>query len=112
MSNDQVGQVFNSFKETVLTKDYKGENTVVETENVILQISTLDDQKNNLNPNVSTIDLGDCERILKSKYNISEKDSLIVLKTDIKSPDLSSTYVQYQIYLQLMFNMKYTIQTI
>ena len=33
-----------------------------------------------------------------SKYNISEKDSLIVLKTDIKSPDLSSTYVQYEIY--------------
>ena len=70
MSNDQVGQVFNYFKETVLTKDYKGENTIVETENVILQISTLEDQKNSNNPNVSTIDLGDCEKTLKSKYNI------------------------------------------
>ena len=98
MSNDQVGEIFNTFKETVLTKDYHGENTVVETQNVILQISTFDYQKNSLNPNVSSVDLGDCENILKVKYNISEKDSLIVLKTDIKSPDLSSTYVQYEIY--------------
>ena len=98
MSNDQVGEIFNSFKETVLTKDYNGENTVVETENVVLQISTLKDQKNSINPNVSSIDLGECENILKSKYNISSQDSLIVLKTDIKSPDLSSTYVQYEIY--------------
>jgi hypothetical protein len=98
MSNDQIGEIFNTFKETVLTKDYKGENTVIETENVILQISTLNDQKNNLNPNVSSIDLGECENMLKAKYNISERDSLIVLKTDIKSPDLSSTYVQYEIY--------------
>ena len=98
MSNYQVGEIFNTFKETVLTKDYKGENTIIETENVILQISTLNDQKNSLNPNFSSIDLGECENILKAKHNISERDSLIVLKTDIKSPDLSSTYVQYEIY--------------
>ena len=41
-----------------------------------LQISTLEEQKNNLNPNISTIDLGECENILKTKYNISKDDSL------------------------------------
>jgi hypothetical protein len=34
----------------------------------------------------------------KRKYNISNNDSLIILKTDIKNPDLSSTHVQYEIY--------------
>ena len=51
-----------------------------------------------MNPNISTIDLGECENILKTKYNLSKDDSLIIVKTDIKSEDLSSTYVQYEIY--------------
>ena len=98
MKNDQVKVIFEDFKNSVLNEEYKGENKVIETENVILQISTLEEQKNSLNPNISTIDLGECESILKSKNNISEKDSLIILKTDIKSADLSSTYVQYEVY--------------
>ena len=98
MNNEQVGEVYDSIKENILTEDYNGENTVIQTENVIFQISTLEDQKNSNNPNISTIDLGECENILKKQYNISNEDSLIVLKTDIKSSDLSSTYVQYEIY--------------
>ena len=98
MSNEQVGEVYTSIKENFLTEDYNGENTIIETENVVIQISTLEEQKNSINPNVSTIDLGECENILKEKYNISKDYSLIVLKTDIKNDDLSVTYVQYEIY--------------
>ena len=98
MSNAQVEEIYNTIKEDILTEDYKGENTIIQTENVIFQVSTLEDQKNSNNPNISTIDLGVCETILKSKNNISNEDSLIIVKTDIKSSDLSSTYVQYEIY--------------
>ena len=98
MSNSQVGEIYNTIKNNILTKDYNGENKVIQTENVIFQVSTLEDQKNSNNPNVSSIDLGECENILKNKYNISNEDSLIVVKTDIKSSDLSSTYVQYEVY--------------
>ena len=98
MKNDQVGEIFNQFKDNVLTNDYHGENKIIQTENVALQISTLEEQKNSLNPDISTIDLGECEKILKDKYNISKEDSLIIIKTDIKSKDLSSTYVQYEVY--------------
>ena len=70
----------------------------MQTENVVIQISTLEHQKNNANPNVSTIDLGECENILRNKHNISNDKSLIIVKTDIKSEDLSSTYVQYEVY--------------
>ena len=98
MKNEQLGELFNEIKNDILTDNYNGENKVIKTENVVLQISTLEDQKNNINPNISTIDLGECENILKGKYNISSDQSLIVIKTDIKSKDLSSTYVQYEIY--------------
>ena len=98
MSNEQIGEIFTALKKNTLAEDYHGENKIIQTENVIFQISTLEDQKNSNNPNVSTIDLGKCENILKNQYNISDKDSLIVVKTDIKNNDLSSTYVQYEIY--------------
>ena len=98
MKNEQIGEIFKEIKDNILTQDYKGEDTVIQTENVIFQISTLEDQKNTLNPNISTIDLGECQNILKKKYNLTDEDSLIVVKTDIKSEDLSATYVQYEIY--------------
>ena len=90
--------MYNQFKDQYLTQDYNREKKTIKTKNTIYQISTLEDQKNNTEPNVSSIDLGVCEQKLKKKYNISEKESLIIIKTDIKNNELSSTYVQYEIF--------------
>ena len=98
MSKEQIEEIFNIIKEKLFKLDYNGDNTIIQTKNVIFQISTLEMQKNSYNPNVSSIDLGECENILKNEYNISDEDSLIVIKKDIKSPDLSLTYVQYEVY--------------
>ena len=76
----------------------KTTSELIETENVIFQLSTFEEQKNNDNPKVSSIDLGNCEKLIKGKAGLSEEDQLIVLKTDIKSEDSSITYVQYEIY--------------
>ena len=40
--------------------------------NITFQITTLDNQKNNQNNNISTINLGDCEDILKERYDINK----------------------------------------
>ena len=94
MSNEQIGEIYNKLKDNI-----SGDiNEIIETENVIFQISTLEEQKNSNNPNVSSIDLGDCEKLIKDQEGLSEDDNLIILKTDIKNNDLSSTYVQYEIY--------------
>ena len=42
--------------------------------------------------------MGTCEDTLRSKYNISDNDSLIVFKLDIKNEALSQTYVHYDIF--------------
>ena len=98
MENDQVSELYESLIDDILKGNYEGENKVIETENVIIQLSTLEDQKNSLNPNISNIDLVECEDILKKENNITKEQSLILLKTDIKNEDLSSTVVQYEIY--------------
>ena len=73
-------------------------NKIIKTKNVIIQLSTIDDQKDSDNPEVSNIDLGECEKILKDKNNIKEDQSLKIFKLDIKTEDLSSTYVYYEVY--------------
>jgi hypothetical protein len=85
-------------KNNLLNPDYNGENTIIETETVIIQLAKLDDQINQENPNVSNIDLAECEDILRAENHLDEDEDLIVYKTDIKTSDLSSTYVIYEIY--------------
>ena len=98
MQNNQVEEIYNHIRDNILTEDYKGENTIIKTENVVFQLSKVEDQKNNDNPDISSIDLGECENILKEKYKIPFEDSLLIIKTDIKNEDLTVTNVQYEIY--------------
>ena len=84
-----------------IKQDYlksNGKNEIIKTEKVIIQYSTLEEQKDSENTEVSSIDLGECENILKDKYNIPKDESLIIFKLDIKTEDLLSTYVNYEIY--------------
>ena len=92
-----VNQI-DDIKNNILNSNYTKENTIIKTENVVMQLSTFEDQKDCDDPDVSNIDLGECENILKDANNISRDDSLIVFKTDIKTEDLSNTYVVYEIY--------------
>ena len=91
---NQIQEIYDQLKGRMSANS----NELIEIENGIFQMSTLDEQKNSNNPNVSSIDLGDCEKLLKEQEGLSDKDNLIILKIDIKNEELSSTYVQYEIY--------------
>ena len=73
-------------------------DTIIEGKNVTFQITTPENQKdtinNKKNNNISSIDLNECEEILKEHYKIKE---LIILKIDIKRNDTISTQVEYQV---------------
>ena len=105
MTNEQINQIYNNLKQKI-SPDV---NEIIETENVKFQLSTFEEQKNSNNPNISSIDLGECEERLKKQEGLTEKNHLIVLKTDIKNEDLSSTYVQYEIYNPVTLNIIYKI---
>ena len=110
MNSEQLKEFFEKIKENVLTTEFNGENQIIEKQNIIFQISTLEEQKNNNKENVSSIDLGECEDILREKYNMSKNQSFLVIKTDIKNENLSIIYVQYEIYhpiTKIKLNMDY-----
>ena len=94
LTSEQISKLYNNLKESINSNTSK----LIEAGNVIIQISTLEDQKNNDNPNVSSIDIGECEDIIKEKEGLTDEDNLIILKMDLKNEDSSSTYVQYEVY--------------
>jgi hypothetical protein len=97
VKNDQYEDLHEQIKNEILNNDtYHGEKKVFTTENVIFQISKLEDQDED--KDISTIDLGKCEETLRLKYNIPKEESLIIYKSDIKSIDLDTSYVQYELY--------------
>ena len=98
ISPEQTKEIYITLKDNIKKGEFnKTNNTIIKTENVIFQISTLKAQENNKNLNISIIDFSDCEKIIRQAYNIKEEDDLIMLKSDFLNED-SKVYVQYEIY--------------
>ena len=95
IDNEKINDIYN-YLQNDLTKNGYEKQKEIYTENTLFQITTLEEQKNNENKEISTIDLGDCELKLKNANQISEEEELIILKVDIKEG--TSTYVQYEVY--------------
>ena len=94
LTSEQIDKIHNKLR----SKIAPDVNEVIETANVIFQLSTLEEQMFSNNSYISSIDLGECEQRIKEQEGLSNEDKLIILKTDIKSSDLSFTYVKYEIY--------------
>ena len=92
ISDEQIKEIYKTLTTKINNNNFN--STIVKTQNAIFQISTIEEQNNGENNNISSINLGDCEKILKKNTN----GSLIMLKSDIKSDDLLSTYVLFDIY--------------
>ena len=56
---------------------------------------------NNANNNISTIDLGECETLLRNSYNISNNETLYIKKIDVKQERMKIPKIEYDIYFKL-----------
>ena len=93
--------------ETDFTESYdtskldNGHDEVIETGKITVTLTTLQNQKNNINSNMTTIDLGKCENLLRIEYNISLNETLYIKKLDVKQEGIKSTKVEYDVYCKL-----------
>ena len=94
IAKEQIEEIYKYIKENIFKNI---SNIILESKNVIFQVSSLESQKNN-KVNISSIDIGSCEQALKDKENLTNNDELIIFKIDIKNNDSSPTYVQFEIY--------------
>jgi len=71
---------------------------LIKERDTIYHITTTNNQKNNEYEDVSVINLGECENILKTKYHIDPSESLIIFKIDYFVPGLSIPVIGYEVY--------------
>ena len=71
---------------------------IIKDNNTIYQLTTSFNQNNNSYENISTIKLGECERILKQKYNISNEETLLIFKIEEKIEGLLIPLIEYEIF--------------
>ena len=68
------------------------------TKNLSITLTTTHNQKEYINENKSSINLGKCENQLKLAYNISFNDSLFILKIDKKEEGMKIPKIEYEVY--------------
>ena len=75
----------------------EGEDIIIEFDDLIYHLTSSDNQKNSKNHNVSTINLGQCETILKNAYNITNIP-LIIFIIEHKIEGSKIPDIQYKVY--------------
>ena len=71
---------------------------IIKDKNEIYQLTTSFNQNNNSYYDISTINLGECEQILKEKYYINNEQNLIIYKIEYKIADFLIPIIEYAIF--------------
>jgi hypothetical protein len=90
----------NHLLDSLISNVTGGEKTdfIIKSDDIIYQITSTENQKNNKNNNLSTIILGKCENILRQEYHINESLPLIILKVDYKKEDSLIPIIGYEVF--------------
>ena len=104
-------------KEINLTNLIEGdrEDLILKNSHTIYQITSTENQKENEYKDISTIQLGQCETILKGIYGIDPKLPLIIFKTDYFVPGIEIPIIGYDIFHPLnksKLNLEYCKKSI
>ena len=79
----------------------KGHDDIIKTEKITVTLTTVQNQKNDENKNMTSIDLEECENQLRNYYNISSNETLYMRKIDIVQEGFSIPKVEYDVYSKL-----------
>ena len=96
LENELINNNLDIFIENIIIKENK--DIIIKEANIIYQLISSDNQKENNDNNISKINLGECENKLRIYYNISNNIALIILKIDKFEEGLLIPIIEYKIY--------------
>ena len=73
-----------------------GHDEIFKYDKMIIILTTSQNQKNNSNSNISIIDLGECETILREEFEV--KDNLYIKKIDVIQEGMKIPKIEYDVY--------------
>jgi hypothetical protein len=94
MNISQIGDIYDTLKENLEDQNF----ITISKENAVFQMVTVEDQLNNNSQSISSVDLGECEELLREQEGIDDDEQFIIIKMDLKNNSVSATYVQYELY--------------
>ena len=94
--------------ETIFTaEDYdtsnidNGQDEIIKTGKITTTLTTTENQRNKTNNNMTRIDLGKCEILLRNFSNLSDNEKLYIKKIDIYPERLNGLKVVFDVYAKL-----------
>jgi len=95
-----INEIEDGSMDKFLTKyiNKEGKDLIKKVNNAIYQITTSFNQKNIDYQNLSLIDLGECENIIKEKYIIPMNETLLIFKTEKYIEGLLIPFIEYEIF--------------
>jgi len=79
-----------------------GDDEIIITEKMTMILTSLQNQKNNIHKNISLIDLGLCENLLRNYYNLSSNETLYMIKIEVVQKGLKIPKIEYHVYSPLL----------
>ena len=78
-----------------------GEDDINTIDKLTITLTTSENQKNNTYNNMTTINLEQCETLLRDYYNLSENEKLYIKKIDVIQDKMKIPKVEFDIYSKL-----------
>ena len=113
-----------SIEDKFISDDYNttnlenGNDDIIELDKIKITLTTTENQKNgDKNINVTTLDLKDCEKILKNTYHIPSNELLYIKKIDVVQEGMKIPKIEYEVYTKynrsnlLKLNLSYCENT-
>ena len=83
----------------------KGNDDLIRLEKTVITLTTSENQKNNENKtNLTSINLNECEKILRNVYNISHNKTIYIKKIDIEQEGYNIPKINFEAYYKLFEN--------
>ena len=78
-----------------------GKDEVIETDKMTVTLTTSKNEKSNINNNMTAINLGTCENLLKDIYNISNNETLYMKKIEVFQDGMKIPKIEFDVYSKL-----------
>ena len=78
-----------------------GQNEVIKDEKFTITLTTTENQKANKDSNMTTIDLGPCEKLLKEHYKMKQEDILYMKQIEVYQEGMKIPKIEYDVYAKL-----------
>ena len=93
------GILSNELDPLIMEKIYDlKEDIVLSDDNITYQITSTYNQNNNQYQNLSIIELGQCEDVLRSHYNLTHNETILLFKIEKKVDGFLIPIIEYEVY--------------